>query len=81
MIARASEEMGGQCLFAPMTSIPRILESLLLGDERLLKKTAVLMFQSQLSEESHRALQRIYETKLANGPISIGTFLPDFKYD
>lgn len=80
MIARASKEMGGQSLFAPMTSILRILESLLLGDERLLK-TAVLMFQSQLSEESHRALQRIYETKLANGPISIGTFLPDFKYD
>ena len=82
MIAGAAEEMGGQGLFAPMTSILKILESLLLDDEKLLKKeTAALMFQPQLSNESRQALQQIYASKPSKGPISIGNFPPDVRYD
>lgn len=82
MIAGAAEEMGGQGIFAPLTSILKILHSLLADDEKLLKKEmSAMMFEPQLSEESREALQRLYASEPTKGPISIGKFPPHIRYD
>jgi CubicO group peptidase (beta-lactamase class C family) len=82
MIVGATDEMGGQGVFGSLTSYLKILHSLLVDDEKLLKKdTAKLMFEPQLSEESREELQRLYASSPKHGPISIGNFPPSIKYD
>lgn len=82
VLKEAVEEMGGQGLVAPMTAILKVLQSLLVDDEKLLKKkTAAKMFEPQLSSQSREALQKLYESKPTRGPISIGNFPPQTRYD
>ncbi|CZR68756.1 related to 1,4-butanediol diacrylate esterase [Phialocephala subalpina] len=82
MVDGAAEALGGQGLVAAPSSYLKILQSLLVDDEKLLKKeTAAIMFQPQLSKESQVALQKIYESKPTRGPCSIGDFPADVKYD
>lgn len=80
--AAAQTEMGGQGLYASVPSYHKILHSLLVDDEKLLKKeTTATMFQPQLTKESRAALQAIYTSRPSRGPCAIGRFPPSIKYD
>ncbi|KIY01263.1 uncharacterized protein Z520_02815 [Fonsecaea multimorphosa CBS 102226] len=82
MHSAAQTEMGGQGLFASAASYLKILHSILVDDEKLLKKEATAtMFQPQLSAESRDALQALYAGRPTKGPCAIGTFPPGVQYD
>lgn len=77
----ALEECGGQGLFASVPSYMKILTSLLLDDEKLLRKvTTALMFEPQLPESSREAIQKLYESEPTTGPCAVGDFPPRGKY-
>lgn len=77
----ALEECGGQGLFASVPSYMKILTSLLVDDEKLLRKdTASLMFEPQLSETAREAIQTLYESEPTTGPCAVGDFPPQGKY-
>jgi CubicO group peptidase (beta-lactamase class C family) len=81
-VAGATEELGGQGLFASAKSYLKVLRSLLVDDEVLLKRSsAALMFTPQLTTESQAALQALYKSQPARGPCSVGDFPPDLAYD
>jgi len=78
MNAGVQEAFGGQGLSESMPAYLEILKSLLVDDERLLKKsTAVMMFEPQLSPESQQAL---YRSQPRAGPASIKHFPPGVTY-
>ncbi|EXJ57743.1 beta-lactamase [Cladophialophora psammophila CBS 110553] len=82
MHSAAQTEMGGQGLYASMPSYLRILHSILVDDEKLLKKeTTAMMFQPQLSKDSRSALQALYDSRPTRGPCAIGRFPPGVRYD
>jgi CubicO group peptidase (beta-lactamase class C family) len=81
-VAGATEELGGQGLFAPAKSYLKVLKSILTDDEVLLKKSSTaLMFTPQLTAESQAVLQALYKSQPARGPCAVGEFPPDLKYD
>ncbi|KAH9204669.1 beta-lactamase/transpeptidase-like protein [Leptodontidium sp. 2 PMI_412] len=76
------EEMGGQGAYASLQSYFKILQSLLMDDEKLLKaETAALMFEPQLTKEAQEELQRNFESWPTAGPCSVGYFPPKVKLD
>lgn len=82
MTSSAQEEFGGQGLSATMPSYLKVLQSLLLDDEKLLsKETTAKMFQPQLTPESAAALQAVYDSQPKGGPCAIGHFPPNVQYD
>ncbi|KAH8652006.1 beta-lactamase [Ilyonectria robusta] len=82
MMMAVQEEFGGQGLYASMSSYLKILKSILVNDEQLLKKeTTAIMFEPQLTAESREALQAVYQNQPSTGPCSIGSFRPDIQYN
>ncbi len=82
MHSAAETEMGGQGLYASMPSYLKVLHSILVDDEKLLKKeTTAMMFQPQLTEDSRAALQALYASRPTRGPCAIGRFPPGVRYD
>ncbi|KAK5327265.1 hypothetical protein LTR93_002649 [Exophiala xenobiotica] len=82
MHSAAQTEMGGQGLYSSAPSYLKILHSLLVDDEKILKKeTTALMFQPQLAEESRDSLQALYASRPTRGPCAIGKFPPGVRYD
>jgi CubicO group peptidase (beta-lactamase class C family) len=82
MQANIQEEFGGQGLYGSMPSYLKILKSVLIDDEQLLKTTtSALMFEPQLTPESQQALQSVFSNQPAAGPCSIGYFPSNIKYD
>jgi len=76
------EAFGGQGLSGSMPAYLQILKSLLIDDERLLKKsTTVMMFEPQLTPASQQALRELYRSQPAAGPTSIGNFPPGVTYN
>ncbi|EED14996.1 transesterase (LovD), putative [Talaromyces stipitatus ATCC 10500] len=85
-LALAKEEMGGAGLYTSMASYIKILHSLLVNDERLLKRETVdtLVFEPQLSPFAQKDLQKLF-SHIAPGeekatPPYIGTFT-QVRYD
>ncbi|KAI1418001.1 beta-lactamase family protein [Hypoxylon sp. FL1857] len=61
--AGKKEAFGGQGLFSTMSDYIKVLHSLLLDDEKLLKKeTTALMFKPHLTPKSKEALLKLMET-------------------
>lgn len=59
-----TEELGGTGLFISTPSYLKVLKSLLVDDEMLLRKeTTAMMFEPQLSAQSQDALQRYFSSK------------------
>lgn len=82
MTTGALEEFGGQGLSATAPAYLKVLLSLLVDDEVLLKKgTAAQMFQPQLSPEAAAALQAVYDSEPKGGPCAIGHFPPKVQYN
>lgn len=82
MNAGVQEEFGGQGLAASMPAYLEILKSILVDDERLLKKrTTATMFEPQLTSESQKALQALYDSQPAAGPCAVGKFPPGVPYN
>ncbi|KAJ5174149.1 uncharacterized protein N7482_000026 [Penicillium canariense] len=80
-VAGATAPLGGQGLYASVPSYLKILQSILVDNEKLLKKeTSAMMFTPQLAEESRSELQALYKSQPQSGPCSIGYFPPDTKY-
>lgn len=65
---------GGQGAYASMSDFFKILQSLLVDDEKLLRReTAAMMFEPQLSEASRQA-QRHDTTRSAHSRLFVGEF-------
>ena len=72
---------GGHGAYASMPDYFKILMSLLLDDEKLLKKAMTkMMFESQLSDESREAMEALWKNP-ANTKLFIGDFPSDVRLD
>lgn len=72
---------GGQGCSADLTDYMKILHSLLVDDERLLKKeSTALMFQPQLTKKGHDDLEKTIQVHEHNA-LYVGDFPPDCEYD
>ncbi|PCG92684.1 Beta-lactamase-related [Penicillium occitanis (nom. inval.)] len=80
LLSHAKEEMGGVGLYTSMVSYIKILHSLLVNDEKLLKRETVdaLLFEPQLSASSQKTLQGVFSHiqpgKESGAPPYVGTF-------
>ncbi|KAK3170351.1 hypothetical protein OEA41_009738 [Lepraria neglecta] len=75
---RCTDCFGGHGAYASMPDYFKILMSLLLDDEKVLKKeTTKMMFEPQLSEESIEAQKKLW-TDPANTKLFVGEFPPTF---
>jgi hypothetical protein len=86
LLSHAKEEMGGVGLYTSMASYIKILHSLLVNDEKLLKRETVdaLLFEPQLSASSQKTLQGVFSHiqpgKESGAPPYVGTFA-QVRYD
>ncbi|KUL85848.1 hypothetical protein ZTR_07400 [Talaromyces verruculosus] len=86
LLSQAKEEMGGVGLFTSMASYIKILHSLLINDEKLLKRETVdaLLFEPQLSASSQKILQGLFShiapREESGAPPYVGTFA-QVRYD
>lgn len=80
LLSQAKEEMGGVGLYTSISSYIKILHSLLINDEKLLKRETVdtLLFEPQLSPSSRESLQGVFSHIGAGeergAPPYVGTF-------
>ena len=82
MHSAAETEMGGQGVYASVPSYLKILQSILVDDEKLLKKeTTATMFEPQLTKQSQAALQAMFAARPPRGPCAIGKFPPGVALD
>lgn len=86
ILSEATEEMGGVGLYTSMASYIKILHSLLVNDEKLLKRETVdaFLFEPQLSASSRESLQSVFSHIEAGeekgAPPYVGTFA-QVRYD
>jgi CubicO group peptidase (beta-lactamase class C family) len=81
ILAGITDPMGGQGAYASMPSYLKILSSILIDDEKLLKKEiSAMMFEPQLTRQSQEALQEVFSSREKSG-LYVGGFPGHVKYD
>jgi CubicO group peptidase (beta-lactamase class C family) len=81
IFAGITDPMGGQGAYGSMPSYLKILHSILIDDEKLLKsETTRMMFEPQLTSQSREALQKVFSSRETSA-LFIGDFPPNVRYD